>query len=367
MRWATVCSDVRNARAISSVVRPPSRRSVRAVRASVPRTGWQVMNMRRRRSSSTSSSTAAARSGPSSGWRDSMSRPSSSCFRCCISLRRMRSIARCLAVAMSQPPGLSGTPCAGHCSSAATSASWASSSARPTSRVSRVSPAISLADSMRQTASMTRWVSVVTRERVTNAVARAAPGAGAVRSARARRRPSLLLLARGLGAEALLLLAQLGRECLAEVLGLEDLTELDRRALALTRTGPGHALHPLDRLLLRLHLDDPEAGDQLLGLGERPVSHGGLAVGEPDPRALRARVQALAGEQHAGLHELFVELAHRSEDLGARQHARLGLVVGLHQDHETHGVPPCGCSFWVRLLRTSNGRSGNRQGREKFF
>ena len=35
----------RNARAISSVVRPPSRRSVSATRASVESTGWQAMNI----------------------------------------------------------------------------------------------------------------------------------------------------------------------------------------------------------------------------------------------------------------------------------------------------------------------------------
>ena len=69
-------------------------------------------------------------------------------------------MARCLAVAISQAPGLRGMPVAGHCSSAATSASCARSSARPTSRTMRVSPAISRADSMRQTASMARWVSV---------------------------------------------------------------------------------------------------------------------------------------------------------------------------------------------------------------
>ena len=39
IRWATVGSGTRNARAISSVVRPPSRRSVSATRASVERTG----------------------------------------------------------------------------------------------------------------------------------------------------------------------------------------------------------------------------------------------------------------------------------------------------------------------------------------
>ncbi len=61
--------------------------------------------------------------------------------------------------AISQAPGLSGTPDSGHCSSAATRASCASSSARPTSRTIRASPAISRADSIRQTASITRWVS----------------------------------------------------------------------------------------------------------------------------------------------------------------------------------------------------------------
>src|SRR6058998_1596372 len=55
---------------------------------------------------------------------------------------------------MSQAPGLSGAPDSGHCSSAATSASWARSSAMPTSPTMRARPAMSLADSIRQTASM---------------------------------------------------------------------------------------------------------------------------------------------------------------------------------------------------------------------
>ncbi len=46
MRWETVDSDTRKARAISSVVRPPSKRSVSATRASVDSTGWQEMNTR---------------------------------------------------------------------------------------------------------------------------------------------------------------------------------------------------------------------------------------------------------------------------------------------------------------------------------
>src|SRR5438128_4419808 len=60
---------------------------------------------------------------------------------------------------MSQAPGLSGTPDAGHCSSAATRASCARSSAKPTSRTMRVRPAISLGDSILQTASMVRCIS----------------------------------------------------------------------------------------------------------------------------------------------------------------------------------------------------------------
>ena len=60
---------------------------------------------------------------------------------------------------MSQAPGLSGIARLGHCSSAATRASCASSSARPTSRTIRARPAMSLADSILQTASIARWVS----------------------------------------------------------------------------------------------------------------------------------------------------------------------------------------------------------------
>ena len=88
MRWATVGSGTRNARAISSVVRPPSRRSVSATRASVESTGWQAVKTRRRRSSPTSSSIAASRSGAAISCWASSSRPSSSCLRSSRLLRR---------------------------------------------------------------------------------------------------------------------------------------------------------------------------------------------------------------------------------------------------------------------------------------
>src|SRR6266700_4904330 len=93
-------------------------------------------------------------------------------------------MARCFAVAMSQAPGLSGTPDFGHCSSADTRASCARSSATPISRTIRARPAMSLADSIRQTASIARCVSELVMV------------IGAARSARGRdgpRLPSYLL------------------------------------------------------------------------------------------------------------------------------------------------------------------------------
>ncbi len=117
--------------------------------------------MRRRRSSPTSSSIAASKSATAISRRASSARPSSSCLRWSRLPRRSRSMARCFAVVMSQAPGLSGTPDSGHRSRATTRASWASSSARPTSRTIRASPPMSRADSILQTASIVRWVSVV--------------------------------------------------------------------------------------------------------------------------------------------------------------------------------------------------------------
>src|SRR4051795_800402 len=69
-------------------------------------------------------------------------------------------MARFLAVAISQAPGLSGMPVSGQRSRATTSASWASSSASPTSRTIRASPAITRADSILQTALTARWTSM---------------------------------------------------------------------------------------------------------------------------------------------------------------------------------------------------------------
>src|SRR4051812_30163894 len=285
MRCASVASGTRNARAISSVVRPPTSRRVSATRASRPSTGWQEMNTSRRTSSSTTSSSAAAQSGSSASV---SSRPSSAVLRCSVALRRKVSIARCFAVAMSQAPGRSGTPVAGHCSSAATSASCASSSASPTSPVTRVSAPSSRADSMRQTASTTRWTSTVATDAERSPMRRSGPVLGLRR-----------------GPEPFFLLTDLRGVGLAEVVGLEDLPNLD------LGTPEGGFLHPLENLLAGGHLQDPVARDQLLGLGERTVDdrRPPLRV-EVDPCALRAGLQTLAGEHDAGLGQLLVVVPH---------------------------------------------------------
>src|SRR3954471_4721532 len=137
-----------------------------------------------------------------------------------------------------------------------------------------------------------------------------------------------------LGAYALLLLAQLGRELGAEVLGLEHLADLDLGLGAGHRVGA--ALDPLDRLFLRLHLPEPEAGDQLLRLGERAVGDNAPLAREAHARALAARLQAFAREHDAGLDQLLVVLAHRGEQLLARHLAGFGILACLDNDHETH-------------------------------
>src|SRR5690349_16610218 len=97
--------------------------------------------------------------------------------------------------------------------------------------------------------------------------------------------------ARRLEALAQCLLARLlfGREDLVrEVGGLEDLAHLALPVAANLE----EAMRPADSLFQRIALDRGVAGDQLLGLGERPVDDRALAVLLRDPRSLRARLQA---------------------------------------------------------------------------
>src|SRR5437867_2851902 len=280
MRWAMLETGTRNPRAISSVVRPPRTRRVSATRASFERIGWHAMKMRPRRSSPKSSSIAVSRSVPPCS--RSTSRPSSSYLRSSVLRRRIRSVARCFAVLISQAPGFSGTPDVGHCSSAATRASCASSSAVPMSPTMRASPAMSRADSMRHIASIARFASVATA-----------------------RAPSRALV-------------------------LGDLTDLEGPAVV------GCPLEPFDGLVHRSDLPQPVPGHELLGLRERPVDDPALAAVELNALALRARGEAAGRDDHPRLHQLFVELLvlrHRLRRRGCRGRA---LIAFLCQDQHTH-------------------------------
>src|SRR5438067_5228372 len=169
----------------------------------------------------------------------------------------MRSTARCFAVPISQAPGRSGTPATGHCSSAATRASCAISSAIPMSPTTRASPAISRADSIRQIASMARWASA---------------DAGSMASA-----PS-------------------------HSFHLENLTDLKGVAVE------GCPLEPLDRLLHRAHLPQPVPAHEFLPLREWPVDDRALFAVEPNTLSLRARVKAAIPDYHPRLDQVLVVL-----------------------------------------------------------
>src|SRR3970040_1844851 len=91
----------------------------------------------------------------------------------------------------------------------------------------------------------------------------------------------------------------------AEIGELEDRANLPPRPPV-----EGRAREPLDRLVLRLALPDPVAGDELLGLGERAVRDRAFLTVEADARTLRARLKTVTGEHHAGFHKLLVVLCH---------------------------------------------------------
>jgi hypothetical protein len=75
------------------------------------------------------------------------------------------------------------------------------------------------------------------------------------------------VLARNLLALSRLLRFQLGRQIRAEIFGVEDSAYLDLfLALFERRTAD-----PLDGLVHRFHLPEPEAGNQFLGLGEGSI------------------------------------------------------------------------------------------------
>src|SRR6266571_8749913 len=229
MRWAIVASETRNAAAISGVVKPATARSVSATCASCARAGWQHVKIRRRRSSA---------SGASGG---AMDRSRSATFSAYRWSRRSRSMARRRAAVISHAPGLSGMPCAGHFSSAATRLSWTTSSAMSKLPMRRTIAPVSLAASSRNTA--------VSAASVTFLVS--------VRPSSFHSRPDL---------------DRAGAPCL------------------------GH----LERLVEILHLHDGESADDLFRLDERAVGDDGLAVLKTNRgRGLRS-LQLFAADDLAG-------------------------------------------------------------------
>src|SRR5262249_26745850 len=107
-----------------------------------------------------------------------------------------------------------------------------------------------------------------------------------------------------------------------EILQLEQLAYLDLGLPAAAIGLEGNALGPFDGLFLRLHLNQPIAGDQFLRLDEGAVDHGTLPSRELDARALRARLEPRGVEQRAGFHQLLVVLSHSGQELLAWHNAR---------------------------------------------
>ncbi len=177
-RWASVASGTRNARAISGVCRPPTRRRVSATRASRARAGWQQVKISRSRSSaielwSTSCSSVSASAAASPSIRAS----ASSCSWRASERRalRSRSIAAFLAAVVIQAAGLSGTPLVGQLATARANASWTASSAMSRSRTARATTATAAAASSRKTRAISASVPLT------------APRAAAPRSTRTSR------------------------------------------------------------------------------------------------------------------------------------------------------------------------------------
>src|SRR5262245_27758428 len=323
IRCAIVTSFDRKARAISSVVKPPTTLRVSAARASGGSMGWQAVKMRPSSSSPRSSSIAAsiaAALSPASLLYPGCVRAISSCLRSRILSRRRVSSARRLATVISQAPGFSGTPVFGHSARATTSASCASSSARSTLRTMRARPAMSLARSMRKVASTALCVAAwsVSPAVVTLAFSASAAGETSqpVRRSSLTNQPTKAELRPTVSGDAeLSAFAGTGRR---ELLGRREIGQIrhlvERPDLDLARAvrhGIGAARDPGHGLVHVLDLPDREAGDQLAGLGERPIDDLGVAATiEDDALGLSAGLEAGAGHEDAGLDQFLGELVH---------------------------------------------------------
>src|SRR6516162_3511149 len=118
---------------------------------------------------------------------------------------------------------------------------------------------------------------------------------------------SALFLGLHFPALPLFLRSQLRRHLSAELFHLENRAQLDVTFHVLI--GTGAALDPLDRLVHRFHLPEPESGDKLLRLGEGAVDDDLFPAAKLKALALGTWVEPLAGKHYAGFHQLIVKLA----------------------------------------------------------
>ena len=240
-----------------------------ATRASVESTGWQAMKTRRSRSSPTVVVERRVEIGRPARAPRARGRAPRACARASSLPAQLVDGAVLARWPSARRPGCRARPTRGHCSSAATSASCASSSARPTSRTMRARPAISLADSIRQTASIARWASDAGTRTDLSSIRRAdaarAPARRAqlLASACARRRSSA---SRSSGVIA-------SPKSSASKTWRISISDSPCHRV-------GAALDPLDRLLASTSPGSSSSRRQLLGLGERAVDDGPLAAVE---------------------------------------------------------------------------------------
>src|SRR5260370_42328218 len=210
-------------------------------------------------------------------------------------------------MASSHAPGFSGTPVAGQCSSAANRASCVKSSASGTSRSIRERLVISRGCSIRQTATIVRWMSAAVMA-ADLTYSKLASGGGE-RVDRVDLTPSLPVRRRKR--------ANLARPFPARHVVLVELHELDCR---------GHGLFPVPQL------EDRIAADDLLGLHERTVDNAGLAVRDAHLSAGPDRHQPAGVEHAAGLDLPVGELHPRRHEF-----SRWWLIADGRDDiHEAH-------------------------------
>src|SRR6185295_16396527 len=129
----------------------------------------------------------------------------------------------------------------------------------------------------------------------------------------------------------------LGGHELGHVRRLEERPDFD---LALARHVIGGPLRPGHRLVHVLDLPDREAGDQLAGLGERPVDDSTAGTFADDALGLGAVLEAGAGHEYAGLDQLLDEPVHRRERLGGGWRTLVAVLSGFREHHNPHRLPP---------------------------